>query len=76
MIGGSLDSWIALAIAAAFAAVITAAVSGGLEAQIYPYVRIHMDGCKDIVGAVAFFLLCHLPMISHKVIREERRMRS
>lgn len=73
---GATSIGIALAIAAAFAAVITAAASGGLEAQIYPYVRIHMDGGFDILGFAAFFLLCHLPMISYKVIREERRMRS
>lgn len=67
---------VAIALLAAFTAVITLAIRGGMEAEIYPYVRIHMDGVMDIIGFAAFFLLCHLPMISGKVLREERRMRS
>ena len=61
---------------AAFSTVITIAVRGGMEAEIYPYVKIHMDAAIDILGFAAFFLLCHIPMISYKVLREERRMRS
>ena len=73
---GAVSVLIALAVIGAFAAVITAAVLGGMESQIYPYVRIRMDGAMDILGFAAYFLLCHLPMISYKVLREERRMRS
>jgi|GEM_PF-3249984 len=73
---GRVSVAIAVSLLGVFAAVMIAVISGGMQAQIYPYVRIHAGGGWDILGFAAFFVLCHLPMISYKVLREERRMRS